>query len=82
MKFYANSLLGKDISLDPLQAAEVVEVDPSGMPEVQGHLFDRTPAEYITGLVTELGILHPSQVAQRILTMPISESIVYQRYEN
>jgi ribose 1,5-bisphosphate isomerase len=80
MKFYVNSLLGKDISLDPLQAAEVMGVASPGMPEVKGHLFDRTPAEYISGVVTELGILHPSQVAQRILSMPISESVAYQRF--
>ena len=79
MKFYTNSLLGAGISLDPLHAAEVVDGNVPETPEVRGYLFDRTPAEYITAVVTELGIMHPSQVALHILTMPISEAIVGRR---
>ena len=76
MKFYANSLLGKGISLDALLPEEVIGVDLPTNTRVDGHLFDRTPPELITGLVTEMGILHPSQASQPMLAMPLSEFVV------
>jgi translation initiation factor 2B subunit (eIF-2B alpha/beta/delta family) len=76
MKFYANSLHGKSVSLDPIKHEEVIGAELSETSRVEGHLFDRTPPELIKAIITELGILHPSQVSQHILTMPISESIV------
>lgn len=79
MKFYADSLLGVDIALDPLGAAEVVDPRTPQTAGVRGHLFDRTPAECIAAVVTELGILHPAQAAPQMLSMPISESIVRRR---
>jgi ribose 1,5-bisphosphate isomerase len=76
MKFHVNSLLGKGASLDPIQADDVVKSQSPGPSNIEGHLFDRTPPEYISGLVTEQGLVHPSQVSHWMLTMPVSNSIV------
>jgi len=76
MKFYVNSFVGKVITLDNLDRTEVIGTEFSTSPRVDGHLFDRTPPEYISGLITEMGIMHPSQASLHMLTMPISEAIV------
>lgn len=76
MKFYVNSSVGKGITLDNLDQTEVIGTEFSTSPRVDGHLFDRTPPEYISGLITELGIMHPSQASLHMLTMPISDAIV------
>jgi ribose 1,5-bisphosphate isomerase len=77
MKYYVNSLYGMEIELDRLQASEIMEEGQSGATTIKGHLFDRTPAEYIKAVVSELGIQHPTQVGQQMLSMPISESLIY-----
>lgn len=76
MKFYVNSFVGKVITLDNLDRTEVIGMEFSTSPRVDGHLFDRTPPEYISGLITEMGIMHPSQASLQMLTMPISDAIV------
>jgi len=76
MKFYVNSSVGKGITLDNLDQTDVIGTEFSTSPRVDGHLFDRTPPEYISGLITELGIMHPSQASLHMLTMPISAAIV------
>lgn len=76
MKFYVNSVVGKGITLDHLDRTEVIGGELSAAPRVNGHLFDRTPPEYISGLITEMGIMHPSQASLHMLAMPISDAIV------
>jgi translation initiation factor 2B subunit (eIF-2B alpha/beta/delta family) len=75
-KFHALSLLGQPLLLDRLQRAAVLAEDALPRAAVGGHLFDRTPAELIRGLVTERGCLHPAQAALAMLAMPLSESLV------
>jgi translation initiation factor 2B subunit (eIF-2B alpha/beta/delta family) len=75
MKFYVNSLSGKEIELDQLDASELWR-ENTRPPAIRGHLFDRTPAEYIKAVVTERGIQHPSQVALQMLSMPISKVLI------
>jgi ribose 1,5-bisphosphate isomerase len=65
-KFHSISLLGLETALDPIEGAGGVMI---------GHLFDRTPAALITGLVTEAGIFHPTQVSLRMMGMPLNEEL-------
>lgn len=74
-KFHTSSLLGKEMWLDP------IELEDFGQPEtgrdlaVCGHLFDRTPPELFSALVTEKGLLDSRLVSQWMLEMPISFAI-------
>jgi translation initiation factor 2B subunit (eIF-2B alpha/beta/delta family) len=65
-----------EVALDPLQVSEILDGRPKDPPAISGHLFDRTPAEYIKAVVTERGIQHPNQVGHQMRSMPISESLI------
>lgn len=72
LKLHVGSLFGESLPLDPIGA---LEVEPSDGAAVVGHLFDRTPPGLITALVTERGIIHPSQAGARMLEMPFSHTL-------
>jgi translation initiation factor eIF-2B subunit delta len=74
-KFHSISLLGRTPALDPLERADILAEGEGGDAPVQGSLFDRTPAELITGLVTERGLVHPTQASSWMMSMPVSESL-------
>lgn len=74
-KLHATTLFGVQPYLDPIPAEDVLSEGNGTSARVAGHLFDRTPAELIAAIVSDIGILHPSQVLQQMLEMPISESI-------
>ena len=42
------------------QLAEVLDDSYPEMAKVVGHLFDETPPELVTAIITEVGILHPA----------------------
>ncbi|HEX9057625.1 MAG TPA: hypothetical protein VF818_08845 [Ktedonobacterales bacterium] len=56
----------------PLHLEEMPATEPLGEPEpgirVRNVYFDRTPAEYITAVITEEGVLGPEQIAVRAAT--------------
>lgn len=72
-KLLAISLLGRSPALDPIERGDI-QADAGGA-RIAGHLFDRTPAELISGLVTERGLVHPTQASAWMLSMPVSESL-------
>lgn len=76
MKFDINSLMGREFALDKLNRNEVIPTELPASSNVLGSLFDRTPPEFISGLITDMGILHPSQVSLQMLEMPISEILI------
>lgn len=71
-KFHSISLLGGSPALDRIERAEILVGMANGAGTL-GHLFDRTPADLITGLVTELGIAHPTQACSWMMAMPVNE---------
>jgi translation initiation factor 2B subunit (eIF-2B alpha/beta/delta family) len=75
MKVHSTSLLGWMPPLDPLVAKDVLGDGTAPQAPVVGHLFDCTPADLIAALVTERGLIHPKQVSQWMLEMPMSESL-------
>jgi ribose 1,5-bisphosphate isomerase len=73
MKVHSTSLLGKLPALDPIAARDVLGDRAVPGAPVVGHLFDCTPAELISAVITERGLIHPGQVSQWVLEMPMSE---------
>jgi translation initiation factor 2B subunit (eIF-2B alpha/beta/delta family) len=72
-KLHSISLLGGSPALDPIERGDILADAEEA--RTSGHLFDRTPAELISALVTERGIVHPTQAATWMLSMPVSESL-------
>ena len=75
MKFNATSALGLPLWLAPLASSDVLPADLTGRAEVVGHLFDRTPAALIAGVVTERGVLSPVDCSAAISAMPLSKTL-------
>jgi len=76
LKFHSTSLFGQKLWLDPIQREVFNEDGITPRAAVSGHLFDRTPPELISAIVTERGFMHPEQVSTWMLGMPTSESIL------
>lgn len=74
-KFHSISLLGRMPALDPIERGDILPPSEGGRAPAVGHLFDRTPAELISGLVTERGLVHPTQASSWMMSMPLSESL-------
>jgi translation initiation factor 2B subunit (eIF-2B alpha/beta/delta family) len=75
MKLHATSLMGIGSWLDPLRGQDVIPDAASGEAAVCGKLFDVTPPDLITALITEKGLIHPEGVSQWMLEMPLSDTI-------
>jgi translation initiation factor eIF-2B subunit alpha/methylthioribose-1-phosphate isomerase len=61
---------GKDIPIENRSSREVLEIDgveiaPGGV-EALNPAFDVTPSKYISGFITEIGILKPSELTETI----------------
>jgi translation initiation factor 2B subunit (eIF-2B alpha/beta/delta family) len=76
LKFDTSTLLGLPFRSDPVQFHEIFE-DPNQPSEVKvsGKLFDTTPAHLITGIITELGPIHPAACVNVIWNSRISENV-------
>ena len=75
MKLHVGSLFGEALRLDPIQPTSLPEATAIEALAMSGHLFDRTPAALITALITEKGIVHPSQAGTWMLGMPFSQTV-------
>lgn len=59
-------LSGQEEPIEERDPKEVWERPPRRV-SIRNPAFDRTPAKYITGYVTELGVLKPAEVLQKVL---------------
>ncbi len=75
MKFNASSALGLPLWLAPITEDDVLSTDLRGQAKAVGHLFDRTPAALIAGVVTEHGVLSPTDCSAAISAMPLSKTL-------
>ena len=75
MKLHVGSLFGEALRLDPIQPTSLPRATTTDELAVRGHLFDRTPAALLTALITEKGIVHPSQAGTWMLGMPFSQTV-------
>lgn len=76
-KFHAGSLRGQELPLDRIDPDDVLSEGTSRQAKVCGHLFDRTPPQLITAVITEHGSLAPVLVSQWMLRMPQSEFVAF-----
>ncbi len=75
LKFESATLLGFNFRSDPVPRDQVLNEEyPADVP-VNGVLFDETPPELISALITELGPIHPISAGQIMLSMPRSRKI-------
>jgi ribose 1,5-bisphosphate isomerase len=74
LKFDTSSLLGLSPRVDPLHRQEVLGEKYSEVPVV-GHLFDQTPPELVSAIITELGLLHPTACVMVMWEMKLSEQL-------
>lgn len=73
LKLDPASILGLPFRHDPVPREEVLsEKYPSTVPVV-GTLFDETPPDLVTGIITELGIIHPTACFSLIREMKLSQ---------
>jgi len=75
MKLNLTSQTGLPLWMDPIPAEMVVDSTFSERVRVVGHLFDQTPAELITGIVTEKGLLSPTECVGLMRNMPYSHKL-------
>lgn len=76
MKFDVTSIYGIEPRFEPLDREVFPEVASDRNITVAGHLFDRTPAGLIRGVVTERGILNPSACIELMRQMPTSKDLL------
>jgi ribose 1,5-bisphosphate isomerase len=76
LKFDTATLLGFPFRSDPIHYHEVLgEKQYSNGVSVTGKLFDTTPPQLITAIVTELGPIHPSACVNVMWNMKLSKRI-------
>ncbi|MCK4792930.1 MAG: hypothetical protein KAV87_54880, partial [Desulfobacteraceae bacterium] len=73
---WSHYILVKYLSLDPIKREVFNEDVMAPRAAVSGHLFDRTPPDLISAIITERGFIHPEQASAWMLDMPISGSIL------
>ena len=60
LKFDTATLIGLPYRNEPIHRHEVLDDSYPETAKVVGNLFDETPPELITAIITEVGILHPA----------------------
>lgn len=76
LKFDTATLLGLPFRSDPVQFHDIFNnVEQPSEVRVTGRLFDITPARLITGIITELGPIHPASCVNILWNTRKSENI-------
>jgi translation initiation factor 2B subunit (eIF-2B alpha/beta/delta family) len=80
LKFYPASAIGIQMTLDAIRVGDVLRDHTFRKTQVWGHLFDKTPPDLITGILTERGVLTSFASSAWINHMPrsnwLSEELV------
>jgi ribose 1,5-bisphosphate isomerase len=75
LKFDTSTLIGLPYRNEPIHRHEVLDKNYPDRAKVIGHLFDETPPDLITAIITEIGILHPSAAFTILQNMQPSEKL-------
>jgi len=75
MKLNLTSQTGLPLRMDPIPDEMVLEKPHSEQVKVIGHLFDQTPPELLTGIVTEKGLMSPAECVGIMRAMPYSHKL-------
>jgi ribose 1,5-bisphosphate isomerase len=60
LKFDTGTLIGLPYRNEPIRRDEVLDDSYPKKAKVVGNLFDETPPDLVTAIITEIGILHPA----------------------
>ncbi len=75
LKFDSSTLLGLPFRSDPIHRHEVLSQEYPEQAQVVGHLFDETPPELVTAIITEMGLMHPTACVTAMWQMKLSERL-------
>jgi ribose 1,5-bisphosphate isomerase len=75
LKFDTGTLIGLPYRNEPIHRHEVLDDTYPENAKVVGHLFDETPPELVTAIITEMGILHPAAAFTVLQQMQPSEKL-------
>jgi ribose 1,5-bisphosphate isomerase len=75
LKFDPSTLLGLPFRTDPIHRHEVLGEDYPKEAQVVGYLFDETPPDLITALITEVGLLSPTAGVTVMWQMKLSQKL-------
>jgi ribose 1,5-bisphosphate isomerase len=75
LKFDSSTLFGLPYRNEPFHRHEVLDDSYPQGASVVGHLFDETPPELVTAIITEMGILHPTAAFTVMQQMQPSEKV-------
>lgn len=76
LKFDSSTLLGLPFRVDPIHRHEVLTSgEYSDHVQVVGHLFDETPPELVTAIITEIGLVHPTACFTVMTQMRLSRRL-------
>lgn len=75
LKFDTGTLLGLPYRNEPIHRHEVLDDSHPEKAKVVGHLFDETPPELVTAIITEIGIIHPASAFTVLQRMNPSEKL-------
>ena len=75
LKFDSSTLLGLPFRVDPVQRHEVLDKTYPEQAQVVGPLFDQTPPDLVTAIITEIGLLHPAACFSVMQQMKLSQKL-------
>jgi ribose 1,5-bisphosphate isomerase len=75
LKFDTGTLIGLPYRNEPIHRHEVLDESHPTNAKVVGNLFDETPPELVTAIITEIGILHPAAAFTVLQQMNPSEKL-------
>lgn len=76
LKFDSSTLLGLPFRVDPIHRHEVLTGgEYSERVRVVGRLFDETPPELVTAIITEVGLVHPTACFTVMTQMALSRRL-------
>ncbi len=75
LKFDTGTLLGLPFRSDPIHRHEVLSSEYPEQVQVVGRLFDETPPELVTALITEIGLLSPTACIMVMWQARLSERL-------
>jgi ribose 1,5-bisphosphate isomerase len=72
LKFDPATLIGLPYIIETLKRDDILKKKYPDHIKVIGHLFDMTPPELITAVITEIGLIHPSAAISVLMQMKLS----------
>jgi ribose 1,5-bisphosphate isomerase len=75
LKFDPVTLVGLPYMIETLNRNDVLKKEYPDRIKVIGHLFDETPPDLITAIITEIGYVHPSASISVLMQMKLSNRL-------